>query len=67
MCSGSTRNVQKNIRILSKDWIRKSEPAFACSNLGLYSLEIPNVERTDQPGRHKVRNQQERMKVREVI
>ena len=51
MCFGVLQEMFRNIRILSIDWIRKSEPASAFSNLAIYSLEILKVERTGQPGR----------------
>ena len=52
-CASVLQEMFRSIRILFLDWIRKSEPASPCSNLAIYSLEIPKVERTGHPGRPK--------------
>ena len=53
-CASVLQEMFRSIRILFLDWIRKSEPASPCSNLAIYSLEIPKVERTGHPGRPKL-------------
>ena len=39
-CASVLQEMFRNIRILFLDWIRKSQLASQCSNLGIYSLEI---------------------------
>ena len=52
-CASVLQEIFTNFRILFLEWTRRRETQASspCTNLAIYSLEIPKVERSSRPGR----------------
>ena len=53
-CASVVQEIFNNVRILLLEWTRReTQTGSPCSNLGIYSIEMPKVERSGRLGRPK--------------